>query len=69
LCLNSKEASSSPKDHDLDEVNKTILLALSDEPFSSVPSVRQIADSPRDMRSKKLYKQYLVGLLILCISQ
>jgi hypothetical protein len=34
---------SSPKDEDLDEVNEAILLALSDEPSSSVPSVRQIA--------------------------
>jgi len=34
---------SSPKHDGLDEVNEAILLALSDEPFSSVPSVRQIA--------------------------
>jgi hypothetical protein len=36
LGLNSEEASSSPKDDDLDEVNETILLALFDELFSSV---------------------------------
>jgi hypothetical protein len=52
LGLMSEEASSSPKDDDLDEVNEAILLALSDEPFSCVFSVRQIADSPQDMRSK-----------------
>jgi hypothetical protein len=52
LGLNSEEASSSPKDDGLDEVNDAILLALSDEPFSSIPSVRQISDSPQDMRSK-----------------
>jgi hypothetical protein len=34
---------SSPKDNCLDQVNEVILLALSDEPFSSVPSVRQVA--------------------------
>jgi hypothetical protein len=43
LGLNSEEASSSPKDDGLDEVNEAILLALSDDPFSFVPSVRQIA--------------------------
>jgi hypothetical protein len=36
LGLNSEETSSSPKDDGLDEVNEAILLALSDEPFSSV---------------------------------
>jgi hypothetical protein len=37
LGLNSEEVSrSSPKDDDLDEVNKTIQLALFGEPFSSV---------------------------------
>jgi hypothetical protein len=35
LGLNSKEISSSPKDNDLDEMNRAILLALSDESFSS----------------------------------
>jgi hypothetical protein len=43
LGLNSEEASSPSKDDGLDEVNEAILLALSDEPFSSVPPVRQIA--------------------------
>jgi hypothetical protein len=43
LGLNSEKASSSPKDDGPDEVNKASLLALSDEPFSSVPSARQIA--------------------------
>jgi hypothetical protein len=41
--LNSEEASSSPKDDDLHELNEEILLALSDEPFSSVFFLRQIA--------------------------
>jgi hypothetical protein len=36
LGLNSEEASSSPKDDGLDDVNKVILLALSDNPGSSV---------------------------------
>jgi hypothetical protein len=40
LDLNSEEASSSPKDDGLDAVSEAILLALSDEIFSSV---RQIA--------------------------
>jgi hypothetical protein len=40
LGLNSEEASSSPKDDGFDEVNEAILLALSDELFSSE---RQIA--------------------------
>jgi DNA-binding MurR/RpiR family transcriptional regulator len=40
LGLSSEEVSSSPKDDGLDEVNEAILLALSDESFSSV---RQIA--------------------------
>jgi hypothetical protein len=53
LDLNSEEASSSPQDDGFDEVNEGILLALSDEPFSSVRSVRQMADGPQDMRSKK----------------
>jgi hypothetical protein len=53
LDLNSEESSSSPKDDGLDDVNDAILLALSDEPFSSVPFLRQIADDPQDMRSKK----------------
>jgi hypothetical protein len=43
LSLNSEEALSWSKDNNLDEVNEAILLALSNEPFSSVPSVRQIA--------------------------
>jgi hypothetical protein len=43
LGLNSEELSSSPKDDGLDEVNEAILLALSDEIFSSVPSVGQMA--------------------------
>jgi hypothetical protein len=47
-------------------VNEAILLALSDEPFSSV---RQMAGRPRDMRSKTLHKLHIVGLSILCISQ
>jgi hypothetical protein len=43
LGLNSEQARSSPKDDRLDEVNEAILLTLSDESFSSVPSVRQTA--------------------------
>jgi hypothetical protein len=43
LGLNSEEASSLPKDDDLDEVNEAIMLALFDELFSSVCSVRQMA--------------------------
>jgi hypothetical protein len=67
LGLNSEASSSSPKDDDLnegDEVNEAILLALSDEPFSSVPSVRQIA---RRISVPKALD--IVGLSILCISQ
>jgi hypothetical protein len=52
LGVNSEKVLSWPKDDGLDEVNEVILLVLSDEPFSSVPSVRQIADSSQDMRSK-----------------
>jgi hypothetical protein len=36
LGLNSEKASSSPNDDGLDQVNEAILLALSDEPFSSL---------------------------------
>jgi hypothetical protein len=36
LRLNSEKATSSSKDDGLDEMNQVILLALSDEPFSSV---------------------------------
>jgi hypothetical protein len=43
LGLISEDASSSPKDDDIDEMNEAILLAFSDEPFSFVPSVREIA--------------------------
>jgi hypothetical protein len=43
LGLNSEEASLSPKDDGLDEVNEAILLTLPDEPFSSVPSIWHIA--------------------------
>jgi hypothetical protein len=39
----SGEASSSPKGDELDELSEANLLPLSIEPFSSVPSVRQIA--------------------------
>jgi hypothetical protein len=46
LGLNSEEVSSLPKDDGLDEVAEPILLAMSDEPISSVPFVRQIALSP-----------------------
>jgi hypothetical protein len=42
LGLNSDEASSSPKNNGLNEVNEVILLVLSDESFSSA---RQIAGS------------------------
>jgi hypothetical protein len=47
LGLNSEETSSSPKDDNLDEVNKAILLALSDEPSSSEWQI-----AVQDMRSK-----------------
>jgi hypothetical protein len=40
LGLNSEEASSLPKDDGLDEMNEAILLPLSDEPISSLPSFR-----------------------------
>jgi hypothetical protein len=64
LGLNSEEISSSPKDDGLDEVDKAILLALSDELFSSVGYVRQIA------RKICLPKPLdIVRLSILCISQ
>jgi hypothetical protein len=46
LGLDSEEASSPPKGDHLDEVNemnKAILLALSNEPFASASSVRQIS--------------------------
>jgi hypothetical protein len=43
LALNSEGASSSLKDDDHDEVNEAIQLGLSDESFSSVSSVREIA--------------------------
>jgi hypothetical protein len=43
LGLNSEDASSSPKDDGLDEMNEAILLPLSDETVSSLPSFRQIA--------------------------
>jgi hypothetical protein len=43
LGLNSAEASSSPKDDGLDDVNEAILLVLSDQSFSSGPSAQQIA--------------------------
>jgi hypothetical protein len=58
--LNSEEASSSPKDDGLDDVNEAILLTLSDEPFSSV---RQMADSPQDMHSKTALYRWLVDSL------
>jgi hypothetical protein len=61
LVLNSKEVSSSPKDDGLDEVNKTILLTLSDEPF--LLSGRH----PAGYAFQKAL--YIVGLSILCISQ
>jgi hypothetical protein len=48
--LNSEEASSLPKNDSLDEMNEAIMLALSDEHFSSA---RHMADRPQDMRSKK----------------
>jgi hypothetical protein len=54
--LNLEAASLSPKDDGLDEVkevNEAVLLALSHELFSSVSSVRQMADSPYDMRSRR----------------
>jgi hypothetical protein len=41
--LDSEEVSSSSKDDGLDQVNEAILLALSDEPFSSIPSAHQRA--------------------------
>jgi hypothetical protein len=62
--LNSEEASSSPKDHRLDEVIEAGLLALSDESFSSVPSVRQTA-----RRISVPKAPCIVDVSILCISQ
>jgi hypothetical protein len=69
LGLNSEEASSSPKDKDdgLDELNEPILLALLDEPFSSVLSVRQIAR--RICPLKGIVCHQLVGSLHFTIRQ
>jgi hypothetical protein len=39
LALSSEQISSSPKDDRLDEMNEAILLALSDEPFSSIQQI------------------------------
>jgi hypothetical protein len=50
------------KDNGLDEVNEAILLSLSDEPFSSVASVRQMGDRPHDMRPKRLDELDIIGL-------
>jgi hypothetical protein len=61
LGLNSEDASSSPKDDGLDEVNEAILLALSDEPFSYIPSVRQMAHRTRV--SKSIVYRRLVNFL------
>jgi hypothetical protein len=61
LGLKSEEASSSHKDHGLDEVNESIPMALSDELFSSVRSVRQIAR--RTCVSKGIVFHWLVDSL------
>jgi hypothetical protein len=63
LSVNSEEASSSRKDQDddLDEANETILLALSDESFSSGRQIARRICAPKAL--------YIVGLWILCISQ
>jgi hypothetical protein len=60
LGLNCEKASPSPKDDDLVEVSETILLALSDEQFSSV----------RQMAAEYAFQKalYIVDLSILCIS-
>jgi hypothetical protein len=68
LGLNSKEASSSPKDDCLDAVKEAIMLALSDESFSSVRFVWERVHNPQDMRAKKLHDLPFVGPSILCIS-
>jgi hypothetical protein len=47
---------SSPRDDGVDEMNEVILLALSDDTFSSV---RQMADSPQNMHSKKPCKSWV----------
>jgi hypothetical protein len=47
LGLNSEEASSPPKDNGLDEVNETILLALSDDLFSSVGQIARRTCFPK----------------------
>jgi hypothetical protein len=59
--MNSEAISSSPKDDSLDEVNETILLVLSDEPFSS----------GRKTTTEHAFQKalYIVGLLIFCIFQ
>jgi hypothetical protein len=64
LGLNSEELSSSLKDNGLEEVNEAILLALSDQPFSSVLSLRRIAHMRAFQKALSI-----VGLSILCISQ
>jgi hypothetical protein len=51
LGLNSEGVLSSPKNDALDEGSEAFLLALSDEPFSSVLSVRQIAHRIRVSKS------------------
>jgi hypothetical protein len=61
LGLNSEDASSSPKDDGLDQVNEVIFLILSDEPSSSVRQIARTICVPKTL--------YIVGLLILCISQ
>jgi hypothetical protein len=48
LGLNSEETSSSPRDGGLDEMNEAILLALSDNPFSSIQQIARRICVPKN---------------------
>jgi hypothetical protein len=49
LGLNSEDASASPKDDGLDEVNEAILLGLSDETFSPVRQIVRMICVPKNI--------------------
>jgi hypothetical protein len=54
LGLNSEDVSSSPNDDGLDEVKEVILLALSDEPFSSIQQIARRICVPKSIVSRRL---------------
>jgi transcriptional regulator of acetoin/glycerol metabolism len=54
LGLNSEEAPSSPKDDGLDEVNEPTLLALFDDPFSSVQQIARKICVPKSTLYRRL---------------